>query len=194
MIDPHSRLLENLLEAACIQAEGLLREHDPASRALGQLKSDLELSPLVEKQLIGAALQVAMDHCLVSGIRTSLLNRFRALPPGVAIEAQRRSVEADVMQRGLPMELASDYVHTLEHRLALPSHELPEMLWAYGSLYGELWNDPRIGAGTPTRRIMLAMTTALRARSAQLNASKAAAPPHSAARHLPTMPVNGAAL
>ncbi|MDE8652781.1 hypothetical protein [Novosphingobium album (ex Liu et al. 2023)] len=173
MLLVHSPLLERLLETASHHAENLLNEHDTSSPAFGRLKSDLELSPLLDKQLTAAALQVAIDRCLAGGIRTSLMNRFRAPVPGIAIEAQRRTVEAEVLQRGLPMELAGDYTAKLESQLAAPRHELPDLLWHYASLYGELWSDPRLGAHAPTRRIMLAMATTLRARSAQLVAEGA---------------------
>jgi hypothetical protein len=195
MLHPDYPLLGQLLESASEQAELLLSKHAVMSPALQRLKSDLELSPLLDKQLTATALQVAVDRCLTGGIRASVLNRFRAPAPGVAAHAQRRAVEAEVLQRGLPMELASDYSNTLEVRLAAAPHERPEVLWNYASLYGELWSDPRLGARAATRRIMLAMATTLRARSAQLSAARVSEneTPHRAACRLPTIPADGVA-
>jgi hypothetical protein len=194
MLNANLSLLERLLKASCIQAEMLLGDYDVTSSALERLKSDLELSPLLDKQLTAAALQVAMDRHLTSDIVASVLVRFRAPFPGVATDAQRRAVEAEVKQRGLPMELASDFSRTLEGRLAIDVHELPTLLWDYASLYGELWSDPRIGARLPTRRIMLAMATTLRARSAQLVAARTSVNRvrHSAAHDVPAAPTQGA--
>jgi hypothetical protein len=170
--DLQPRLFDSLLEAASDKAEKALDEHDGDTPALGQVISDLELSPLVDKQLIAAALRLATELCLSGGVRQSLLNRFHSPAPTVAIEGQRRVIERDVKESGLPMELASDYAATLERRIAVPAHELPDVLWSYASIYDDLWSDPRIGARSPTRRIMLAMVTVLRARSAQLVAAK----------------------
>lgn len=166
----NSSLLEALLEITCQHAEGILGNPATESGVLERRISDLELSPLVDKQLVAAALRLASDLCLSGGIKRSLLNRFRAPPPGVAVEAQRRAIESEVRSKGLPMELAGSYVDTLQRQLAVPGPEVAAALWDYASLYDDLWSDPRIGAGTSTRRIMLAMTTILRARSAQLTA------------------------
>lgn len=174
------RLFDSLLEAASDEAEKALDKHTGDAPGLEGAISDLELSPLVDKQLIAAALRLATELCLSGGVRQSLLNRFHSPAPTVVIDAQRRAIERDVQERGLPMELASDYVATLERRIAVPADQLPDMLWSYASIYVELWSDPRIGARSPTRRIMLAMATALRARSAQLVAArspKRTAPP-----------------
>jgi hypothetical protein len=168
----NSNLLEILLEASCNQAEELLGDPAVEDQILERKILDLQISPLLDKQLTAAALRLARDLCLSGGIKRNLLNRFRAPPPGVAVEAQRRAIQSEVRNKGLPMELAGDYVDILERRFAVPSDELPEMLWSYASLYDDLWSDPRIGAGTPTRRIMLAMATVLRARSAQLVATR----------------------
>lgn len=173
MASIHSRLLENLLETASDQAEVLLGGHDVASPVLERRISDLESSPLADKQLIAVALRLALDLGLASGIRNSLIRRFRGPVAGVVIETQRRAIENEVREKGLPMGLAGDYVDTLERRIAVPADELPDVLWNYASLYDDLWSDPRIGAGSATRRIMLAMVTALRVRSAQLVAARA---------------------
>lgn len=167
-----SRLFHTLLEAASVEAEKALSDHDGDALTLGRTISDLELSPLVDKQLIAAALRLATELCLSGGVRQSLLNRFRSPAPTVAIDGQRHAIERDIQNAGLPMELAIDYAATLEPRIAVPAHDLPDMLWGYASIYGELWSAPRIGARSPARRIMLAMVTALRARSAQLAAAK----------------------
>src|SRR6218665_1446069 len=163
----NSSLLEALLEVACGHAEDILGNSDNDSGAVERRIADLEMSPLVDKQLVAAALRLASDLCLSGGIKRSLLNRFRAPPPGIAVEAQRRAIESEVKSKGLPMELAGSYVDTLQRQLAVPIYEVAALLWDYATLYDDLWSDPRIGAGTPTRRIMLAMTTVLRARSAQ---------------------------
>jgi len=163
----NSSLLEALLEVSCGHAEEILSNSANDSGAVERRISDLEMSPLVDKQLVAAALRLASDLCLSAGIKRSLINRFRAPPPGVAVEAQRRAIESEVRSKGLPMELAGSYVDTLQRQLAVPSPEVAALLWDYATLYADLWSDPRIGAGPPTRRIMLAMTTVLRARSAQ---------------------------
>ncbi|RYE51634.1 MAG: hypothetical protein EOP21_00890 [Hyphomicrobiales bacterium] len=173
MLSPeHSELLTAILITSCSQAEQILERHDSEAPALDQLTRDLEMSPLLEKQLIAVALRLAKDLCLSAGIRTSLLNRFRSPPPGVAVEAQRRCIEREVKEKGLPMELASDYVDTLQRRIAVTDRDLPDALWGHAAIYDLLWSDPRIGAGTPTRRLMLAMATVLRGRSAQLATAK----------------------
>jgi hypothetical protein len=165
-----SKLLESILIASCSQAEQLLEMHCTSSTALARTTADLELSPLLERQLVGTALRLAKELCLSGGIRPSMLKRFRSPVPRVAIEAQRRAIGLEVKEKGLPVGLAGDYVDQLQRRIAVPEDELPKALWAYAALYDDLWSDPRIGAQTPTRRIMLAMATVLRARSAELNA------------------------
>jgi hypothetical protein len=167
-----SRVFDRLLDAAAIAAERVLRAHEDAASSLEWTICDFELSPLVDKQLTAAALRFATEMCLSGGIRQILFNRFRHTAPGVAIDTQRRAVEKDIETRGLPMELASHYVGVLERQPEVSVHDLPARLWSYASIYDDLWSDPRIGAGSSTRRIMLAMTTALRARSAQLIAAR----------------------
>jgi hypothetical protein len=164
-----SQLLERILISSCTQAEQFLEMHGTSSDALERTTADLEISPLLEKQFLGVALRVAKELCLSGGVRSSLLKRFRLPAPGVAVEAQRRAIEREVEDKGLPMELASNYVDTLQRRIAVPEQELPKALWGYAALYYDLWSDPRIGAQTSTRRIMLAMATILRSRSAELN-------------------------
>jgi len=167
-----SRVFDSLLDAAGIEAEKVLRAHEDAAPSLEWTICDLELSPLVDKQLTAAALRFATEMCLSGGIRQILFNRFRQTAPGVAIDTQRRAVEKDIEIRGLPMELASHYAGVLERRSEVSVHSLPVRLWSYASIYDDLWSDPRIGAGSSTRRIMLAMATVLRTRSAQLIAAK----------------------
>ncbi|MCW1432465.1 hypothetical protein [Novosphingobium sp. JCM 18896] len=172
----HSELLTSVVINACSQAEQILERYDSDAPAFEQLMQNLELSPLLEKQFIAVGLRIAKDLCLSAGIRTSMLNRFRSPPPGVAVEAQRRAIEREVKERGLPMELAGDYADTLQRRIVADEQELPDLLWGYAAIYDLLWSDPRIGAGTPTRRIMLAMATVLRGRSAQLATTKSRNP------------------
>lgn len=173
----HSELLTSVIITACSQAEQILERHDSDTPFFEQLMRDLELSPLVEKQLIAAGLRLAKDLCLSGGIRRSMMNRFRSPPPGVAVEAQRRAIEREVQEKGLPMELAGDYADNLQRRIEASEQELPDVLWSYAAIYDLLWSDPRIGAGIPTRRIMLAMATVLRGRSAQLATVKGRAHP-----------------
>ncbi|MBV1691975.1 hypothetical protein KRR38_30995 [Novosphingobium sp. G106] len=172
LAEDHARLFDDILASSCTQAEQILERYDNTGPAGERRISDLEVSPLLDKQLIAAALRLANDLCLSSGVRTSLFKRFRSPPPGVAVEAQRRTIEREVRDKGLPMELAGDYVDTLQRRLSVPEEALPGILWGYAAIYGMMWSDPRIGARAPTRRIMLAMGTVLRARSAQLIAAK----------------------
>jgi hypothetical protein len=167
-----SQLLERILITSCTQAEQLIEMHGISSMALDRTTANLEMSPILDKQLLGTALRFAKELCLSGGIRSSLLKRFRSPAPGVAIEAQRRSIEREVKESGLPMELAGDYVDKLQSRIAVSEDELPKALWGYAALYDDLWSDPRIGAGTPTRRVMLAMATVLRTRSAEVNARR----------------------
>lgn len=167
-----SRMYDGLLDAAGIEAEKILRAHEDAGTSLKWTIYDLELSPLADKQLTAAALRLANEMCLSGGIRQPMLNRFRQPAHGVATDTQRRTIEKDIEIWGLPMQLADHYVAVLECGSKVPAHSLPPMLWTYASIYDDLWSDPRIGAGSSTRRIMLAMTTALRARSAQLIAAK----------------------
>lgn len=174
----HSGLLESILITSCSQTEQILERHDSDSPVFERLACDLELSPLLDKQFIAVGLRLAKDLCLSGGIRRSLLNRFRSPPPGVAVDAQRRTIEKEVQEKGLPMELAGDYVDNLQRRIVATAQELPDLLWGYGAIYDLLWSDPRIGAGTPTRRIMLAMATVLRGRSAQLATSKSRGTPY----------------
>lgn len=167
-----SRVFNGLLDAAGIEAEEILRTHEADRSPLEWTIYNLELSPLVNKQLTAAALRLANEMCLSGGVRQLLLNRFRQTPHGVAIDTQRRTVEKDIEIWGLPMELAGHYVGVLERGSKVPAQSLPPKMWSYASIYDDLWSDPRIGAGSSTRRIMLAMTTALRARSAQLVAAR----------------------
>lgn len=184
MVQPQSDLFETLLETASAAAEALLNAHPLGSLALAQRQSDLELSPLLDKQLTAAALQVAADRGLSGGVQASLMAWFHTAAPGVTVDAQRRAVDAEVQERGLPMELACDYGAALESRLEAAGVRLPQALWDYAVIYDELWSDPRIGACVATRRVMLAMATVLRARSAQLNAERSAKPaPRRAAPH-----------
>lgn len=170
--DYQSQLLERILISSCTQAEQLIEMHGTSSKALDRTTGNLEMSPLLDKQMLGTALRLAKELCLSGGIRSSLLKRFRSPAPGVAIEAQRRAIEREVKDSGLPMELAREYVDKLQSRIAVPEDELPKALWGYAALYDDLWSDPRIGAGPPTRRVMLAMATVLRTRSAEVNASR----------------------
>lgn len=163
-----SRLMKTLLNVAGNQADSILSDGEISAISLERRISDLEISPLHDKQLLATALRVAGDLGLSSGVRNSLFNRFQNPAPTVAIDAQRRAIISEVKAKGLPMELAMDYANTLERRLTVSPEDLGETLWAYASVYEEIWSDPRIGARAPTRRIMLAMATVLRARSAQL--------------------------
>lgn len=170
--DRDLQLLNRLLEAACIGADERLSAHAGDVSNLEVAISDLELSPLVDKQLIAVALRLATEPCPTDCARRSLLARFNTVAPTAAIEAQRRAVQKDIEKRGLPMELARNYAATLERRAQVPAHDLPDRLWVYALIYDDLWCDPRIGAPSTTRRIMLAMATTLRARSAELIAAK----------------------
>lgn len=166
-----SVLFDRILTQACAQAEAMLCGRELAEEHVRHAISDLELSPLLDKQIMATALRLADELSLAGGLREKLLARFRSALPGVAVTAQRRSIESEVRDKGLPMILAGDYVDILEKQIEANGHNRSQMLWAYAQLYGELWCDPRISARTPTRRIMLAMSTVLRGRSAHLAAA-----------------------
>ena len=168
----NSNLLEEIIADSCEQVEKLLSFHDADSEALKRRRLDLEMSPLLNKQMMAMALRLASELCLSGGITQIALKRFQSTLPAVAIDAQRRLIESEVYDKGLPMELAGDYADRLEQQIDPDIDRLPEALWAYAGLYEGLWCDPRIYARTPTRRIMLAMATVLRARSAQLTAAR----------------------
>ena len=165
-------LLESIIVESCDKAEWLLSFHEVNSEALRQITLDLELSPLLDKQMLAMGLRLALEFGLTGGISQIALERFRSPASGIAINVQQRAIEGEVYGKGLPMELASDYADKLREQIDVGVDQLPDMLWSYAGLYDEIWRDPRIYARTPTRRIMLAMVTVLRARSAQLTMTR----------------------
>ena len=168
---PLSPLLADLLNTASKEAELLRRGLDISQSA--SMIVDLELSPLMHRQLLAVALRLADNLDLTEEIGPSVVEKFTRTLSNAFLEPQRRAVENEVRETGLPMSLAADYARTLERGLSAPSSHVGAALWEYATLYEELWSDPRLGAGAQTRRLMLAMTTVLRTRSAQLAAEKA---------------------
>ncbi len=125
----------------------------------------LEHSPLAEDQFVAAALRLypaaARPRAMVGALR-----RHFTTPPGwLAVEAQRRAAWSDMAGRGLPLERAAQTAADIERRLKGNKTDISIKLRTYADLYADLWCDPRIAAPAPVRREMLALVTALQARS-----------------------------
>lgn len=166
----HGLFFEDLVETASDQAVGFLAKHDGACNIVKDTITTLELSPLLDKQLLATGLRLASDPDLQGDVEQRMIKHFRSPASSINVDIQRRSIENEVTKKGLPMELALNYTDALEQRAAASDLEIVSILWSYAALYEELWSDPRLGARLPTRRIMLAMKTALRVRSADLAA------------------------
>lgn len=159
---------EDLIRTASSQAGAFLVKHGGACEIIDPEIASLQLSPLLDRQLLAISLRLASNHVLQGDLEQRMIEHFRSPASSIEMDVQRRSIENEVKSKGLPMELALNYTDALEQQAAAPHQEIVPVLWSYATLYEELWSDPRLGAPLPTRRIMLAMKTALRVRSADL--------------------------
>jgi len=126
--------------------------------------SRLEESPFAEDQLLAVALRLGGSGTVQGSLLGALSNKFQSPSIRIMIEAQRRAIWKDMGGEGLPLDEAAEIVTALERRLDAMGQDPSVSFGAYAALYSNLWCDPRIGAPSSARRIMLAMVTILNAR------------------------------
>jgi hypothetical protein len=163
-----------LLRDAARRADKMLASPDEAVR-LRCIADDgfseierLELSPLVEDQLIAMALRLSVGREAPRSAADVLDQHFSVPASSIAIEAQRRAIWSEVARGGLPFDQAARTAATIEQRLTSGGDELPRMLQGLAMLYSDLWCDPRIGAAASARREMIALVSVLQARAEPL--------------------------
>lgn len=160
-------LLVSLIERAARRAYEVLRlpsgiliakrvEDDGLSRI-----ERLELSPQADDQLLALAFRRA-GRLGGTDLREDLIQVFQSGLSRFTVEAQRRTVMADLPGSGLPMAAAARAVDALVEAENLSGmRDRSAFFRAYANLYADLWCDPRIGAPISVRRIMVTMVTRL---------------------------------
>ncbi len=117
----------------------------------------LELSPIIEDQLLAVAFGRA-GYDAVPDLKSDLTCYFRTGISTFSIEAQRQVVLSGLLEEGLPIGHAAEIVRSLIVKDALFAGKTSsDVFRSHADLYASLWCDPRLGAPTDVRRIMLAM-------------------------------------
>jgi hypothetical protein len=137
--------------------------------------AELTGSPLARDQIHAKALEAAAAdvHAGRSALAGGTAFFFREPAPAEAREALRDQV---FRHSGLPSRASDAAAADLERRLrseGLADRELSDRLAAEARLHERLWDDPRLGAETHTRLIMLFAVPKIIERSEALDPSRA---------------------
>lgn len=169
-------LIDELVKRAAKRAHELLSAPEGAAR-LRQIGADgrseierLEASAAAVDQIVSVALRLGGAKASPGGLFERLSTHFETPAASLEVEAERRNIwRADGCDPG-PNEDAEVAVAILERGLSgLEDLELSERLSQWAALYADLWCDPRLGATSQARRVMLAMVSLLHERSTALN-------------------------
>ena len=179
-INQRDALFTRLLRNASLRANEILSVPGGAARiraiaddGLSEIER-MSHSPDAEDQLVGAALRLSASlHGAGQPMIVRMAQYFQVPSPAIEVEAVRRSIWSQLEKTGLPADLGEQEVRRLEGKMSGTDRCRFSQFRAYAALYSDLWCDPRTGAATSARRIMLAMVTTLVERSNTLRVPSA---------------------
>lgn len=164
-------LLPALIAAAAERLEIMLMKPNAAAkfRQLGLDKLSeiqrLEVSPMAEDQLVAVGLRLAGSRTGRGNISDHLSGYFSKPASSLEIEAQRRSIWKLNRNGGTEKHEAATAASRIENMISQSALPMAEQMRNWAALYADMWCDPRIGATSHARRVMLAMVTLLHERS-----------------------------
>lgn len=176
----HEDLLESLLTNGASRVMTMLNE--PASLATGrQNDSDdlteiarLEQSVMAEDQLVAVGLRLAVSRAGRSDVADHLTSYFANSATSLEIEVERRNVWQMNRTVSMRADEAKEAVDRIEQEILARGLSRAQELQSWAVLHADLWSDPRIGACSRVRGVMLAMVSLLHERSVHLGARNAA--------------------